>query len=584
MVNRKKKYEAGAAQRYITRKSAMKKLQLTLKDFRKLCILKGIYPREPSNRRKAQKGKTGIKTLYHAKDIKFLSHEPLIWKLREFKIFAKRMGTARATKNFEKIRQYLESRPHLKVDHIVKERYPTFIDAVRDMDDCLTLCFMFSTFPSIKHVRRDFSSLCRRLTVEFMHYVMAARALRKVFISIKGYYFQADISGQTVTWIVPHVFPFKPESKDDVDFKIMASFVEFYTVMLGFINFKLYHSLNLYYPPKFPASSKDAESKILVDQEAFVSERIAALNLNLLKSDGTSNEYVEEEFEMDDIPLIDDPDKIAEIREEREKVKRLKTLFKGLKVFVNREVPREPVVFVLRCFGAEVSWDPLLFVGSTFDEHDTKITHQIIDRPSLERSYLSRYYVQPQWVFDCVNARKLLPEVDYLMGKTLPPHLSPFTTAREGQYQPPEEQALREGVPLKPEEAESEEGASEDEEENSEDNGSEDATSEEESGEEDEAGDSEEEISSKDKKVKEMAVIAGEVTKENPRQKQIDEAAQLRLRERMIARKHRKLYRSMMKGRRKREQEVNLLKKKRKVIEEESKKEKKTKKKQAAAS
>jgi pescadillo len=62
-----------------------------------------------------------------------------------------------------------------------------------------------------------------------------------------------------------------------------------------------------------------------------------------------------------------------------------------LKVFVNREVPREPVVFVLRCFGANVSWDPLLFVGSTFDEQDTTITHQIVDRPSLENTYLSRF-------------------------------------------------------------------------------------------------------------------------------------------------------------------------------------------------
>jgi len=59
--------------------------------------------------------------------------------------------------------------------------------------------------------------------------------------------------------------------------------------------------------------------------------------------------------------------------------------------------------------------------------------------------------VQPQWVFDCVNARKLLPEADYLMGKALPPHLSPFTTGRAGQYQPPEEQALRDGVSLNPE-------------------------------------------------------------------------------------------------------------------------------------
>jgi pescadillo protein len=56
--------------------------------------------------------------------------------------------------------------------------------------------------------------------------------------------------------------------------------------------------------------------------------------------------------------------------------------------------------------------------------------------------------VQPQWIFDSVNARQLLPEADYLIGKALPPHLSPFTTGRPGQYQPPEEVAMREGVSL----------------------------------------------------------------------------------------------------------------------------------------
>lgn len=30
----------------------------------------------------------------------------------------------------------------------------------------------------------------------------------------------------------------------------MLTFVEFYTTMIGFVNFKLYNMLNLYYPPK----------------------------------------------------------------------------------------------------------------------------------------------------------------------------------------------------------------------------------------------------------------------------------------------------------------------------------------------
>ena len=53
-----------------------------------------------------------------------------------------------------------------------------------------------------------------------------------------------------------------------------------------------------------------------------------------------------------------------------------------------------------------------------------------------------RYYVQPQWVFDCVNARMLLPVKDYFMGETLPPHLSPFVSEQEGEYVPPEKQQL----------------------------------------------------------------------------------------------------------------------------------------------
>merc|ERR1711974_141412 len=38
----------------------------------------------------------------------------------------------------------------------------------------------------------------------------------------------------------------------------MSIFVEFYTTMLGFVNFRLYHKLNLKYPPTLTTSSQSS--------------------------------------------------------------------------------------------------------------------------------------------------------------------------------------------------------------------------------------------------------------------------------------------------------------------------------------
>ena len=57
--------------------------------------------------------------------------------------------------------------------------------------------------------------------------------------------------------------------------------------------------------------------------------------------------------------------------------------------------------------------------------------------------------MQPQWVFDCINAKRLLPVSDYFPDTILPPHLSPFVDESEtGEYVPPEKHRLLEGKSL----------------------------------------------------------------------------------------------------------------------------------------
>lgn len=425
----------------MTRLAAQNKLQLHPRDFRRICILKGIYPREPKNRRKAQRGNTQIKILYHKKDINFLLHDKLVWQLRDMKIMNRRIKYADSIKDSRLKRMRISKYPELSIDHCIRERYPTFIDAIKDLDDCLTLLFLFSTFPALKAVKRSQTALCRRLTVEFMHYVIATRSLRKVFVSIKGYYFQAEIKGELVTWIVPHYYPYQPQARDEVDFNIMADFTYFYSYACGFINYRLYQQINLVYPPQFSVSLDSDESQ--VEENTFVSERIAALNVDLVKS--TDDPEEPEDLDLNLISNDGDSEKIKKMHEREMAKKKLKNLFAGLKFFINREVPREPLVFTIRCFGGKVSWDKNCFVGATFDEDDETITHHIIDRPSIDKKYISRDYIQPQWIFDSVNQEKLLPTNKYFMGVQLPPHLSPFTDARKElqDYVPPEEKALK---------------------------------------------------------------------------------------------------------------------------------------------
>lgn len=44
----------------------------------------------------------------------------------------------------------------------------------------------------------------------------------------------------------------------------------------------------------------------------------------------------------------DDPELVERAKQERDKLNKFQNLFKGLKFFLNREVPREMLVFVIR--------------------------------------------------------------------------------------------------------------------------------------------------------------------------------------------------------------------------------------------
>ena len=467
----KVKKKVGSAGKYTTRTQAVKKLQVTLKDFRRLCILKGIYPREPK-----KKFKGSNTTYYFAKDIQFLVHEPLLEKFREQKAFLKKIRRATGRLEKKQAMRLDARRPEYKLDHLIRERYPTFADALRDIDDALCLVFLFASLAPDKLIPVKRIQHCARLAREFQAYVARAKCLRHTFISIKGIYYQADVMGVTVTWVVPHGFAQQPTMT--VDYRIMLSFLELYEALLTFVNFKLYHARGLHYPPPINAESdgsgafltalamKPAQANAGNGAQrapgapplgaplalppprlgvaappsegapaAPTGAQLEALKQKLQGMDqgaaGGSDAAAEGGAAEEEEPDV----ALQEMLDEAAPAGSTGALFGECVFFCGRETTVAALEFVVLSCGGKLGWEG---EGSALSADDKAITHQIVDRPMpAERMQPGREYVQPQWVFDCINARALLPTHAYQPNKQCPPHLSPFVDGAEG-YVPAE--------------------------------------------------------------------------------------------------------------------------------------------------
>lgn len=93
-------------------------LILTFINFRKLCILKGVTPREPK-----KKFKGTHQTYYHVKDIAFLHHEPLVEIHRAIRAHERKIKKAEAKKNHERANRLREKTPKPKIDRIIRQRF-----------------------------------------------------------------------------------------------------------------------------------------------------------------------------------------------------------------------------------------------------------------------------------------------------------------------------------------------------------------------------------------------------------------------------------------------------------------------------
>ena len=417
-VNKKK----GSAAKYLTRTQSLRKLQLKLNEFRRLCILKGIFPKEPP---KFFKGVN--KTYYLKKDINFLANEKLLNKFREMKTYQRKIKKAQLmTKKYEANR-LIENKPTYTLTHIIKERYPRFVDALQDVDDALCLIGIFANLPKfdLLKISNEKVNMAKRLLREFYLYTSINQNIKKGFISIKGIYLTCEIMGEEITWLNPFSHPQKITY--DIDYEIMNDFLELYISLMQFVNFKLFKDVGLDYPP--PEENFDVPFfgfnalNIRQFQEKIKEKNFEEDNIN---NNNLNNNNNTEEINIQSKEWT----KISKATEDE---KKLKNLFKNLIFYISREVPLEIFATVISSCGG-VYGDST--ENSAFKEDDKRITHYIVDRPLNGINIKpNKEYVQPQWIFDCLNNKKILPVSNYSPGKKLPPHLSPYYEVNEkGEY------------------------------------------------------------------------------------------------------------------------------------------------------
>ena len=174
--------------------------------------------------------------------------------------------------------------------------------------------------------------------------------------------------------------------------------------------------------------------------QAESAARLASLQSRLAALEGAQKKGKEVTVEAEVVAAVEEEE---EEEEEDAETRTCRRVFHGLVFFLSREVPRESLLLVIRAFGGTASWDG---DGAPFSEDSDAITHQVliranpspslwataggrqcdvpaqpspslccqvVDRPSQKHRHLSREYVQPQWVYDCSNARMLLPTTPY---------------------------------------------------------------------------------------------------------------------------------------------------------------------------
>lgn len=425
-----KKVKKKRAQKFLTKKKIKRKLGVSEAEFRKLCIFKGIYPKDYKKVPTELRGKYAKSKICYTKGdlVRLTKERKLLEDFRNIKTYLKKYRKYRKRNDDYAVKSIVKRFPKHRLDEIIKERYPIFVNAVEQLDDTLNAIVAYSLLPSVSNlgIKNELVKKCEELKTHFHYYVYKTNKIKKSFISVKGYYIQVQILQKKVTWLLPHVYtPYIPK---DIDFAMISDFIEYYIALLKFVLFKLYKLDGMKYPPEEHTVLKEEQFKHLAFDETFISiykkkapEKEKNKNKKEPKEEKEKQDQADRQTkEINSITTQETVHNINEIDDDK------KELFKNMIFYIHEDMPFEVLSIIILSCGGQICWDHSY---SPYKYKNKKITHEIAESEEqikMQNCEYKRNVIKPQYIFDCLNKTTIIPPEDYFLNKELPPHTSPF--------------------------------------------------------------------------------------------------------------------------------------------------------------
>lgn len=176
--------------RFVSRKTALEKLDLTNKKFDKLCVLNAIYPVIADSKHSYDIAEGWY---YKIDDIKKLYFSDSL------KILRKNCKKDEKRENFLKFGN-IEKAKHIKNEEtnfidLVKNKYNKFGDSLEDLGNTIKNLYLIKIL-KVDDVDQDLST--------FQQFIIDENLLNRAFLSRKGVFYSFNCSRLIVFWFVPY--------------------------------------------------------------------------------------------------------------------------------------------------------------------------------------------------------------------------------------------------------------------------------------------------------------------------------------------------------------------------------------------